>query len=123
MRELTLAGILMYKDMELAKFDIRKGQTEEFAVLAEDKWYFPFEMLKYQNGSTLSTTPLRLSVSRMVAQRRIAIGLSLRMAHRVGKNFGRKSVTQLGIEPEEALPLCIKLEYANWGQSVIAKLS
>lgn len=53
MRVFSLAGTFMYRDIELAEFDIRDGIAVEFKVLHPGPTYFPVEMQRYQNGSTL----------------------------------------------------------------------
>lgn len=53
MKKFDLSGTLMYQDMELATFVIVNGVTKEFHLLCTDPSYFPYEMVKFQNGSTL----------------------------------------------------------------------
>lgn len=53
MKKFDLSGTLMYRNVELAAFDIVGGVTREFHLLCTNPAYFPFEMGKFQNGSTL----------------------------------------------------------------------
>lgn len=53
MKQFDLAGTLMHRDRELASFVIKGGVTTEFHCLCNRSEYFPFEMARYQNGSTL----------------------------------------------------------------------
>lgn len=53
MKKFDLAGTLMYRDIELASFSIKDGVAQEFHLLGSDADCFPFEMMKYKNGSTL----------------------------------------------------------------------
>lgn len=53
MKNFDLSGTLMYRDTELATFIIESGIPKEFHLLCTDPSLFPFEMVKFQNGSTL----------------------------------------------------------------------
>lgn len=53
MKSFDLSGTLMYRDTELATFIIEGGVPKEFHLLCADPSLFPFEMVKFQNGSTL----------------------------------------------------------------------
>lgn len=53
MKKFDLAGTLMYRDTELASFNIKDGVAQEFRLIGSDADCFPFEMMKYKNGSTL----------------------------------------------------------------------
>ena len=53
MKSFDLYGTLMYRDTELATFIIEGGMPKEFHLLCADPSLFPFEMVKFQNGSTL----------------------------------------------------------------------
>ena len=53
MSDITLAGIFMYRDIELIKFDIEDGCTNKFELLTSDTSKFPPELKKNPSSHVL----------------------------------------------------------------------